>query len=125
MKHCVFFSLMAMLLLSACVKHDEIEFAGTVIDVRMCSSSYTEFNAGGFLVQLDYPEGVGSDIVTEEGDSAKNLIVLYEPTTRIKIDNHIHGSFYLDNNYSKANCSWRYNDYELQEGVFTETVVDK
>lgn len=126
MKHCVYFSLLlGTLALAGCVKHDEMEFAGTVLWVRDCMTSMTDFNSGGYVVQLDYPEGVGADIKTEDGDEYKNLVVLYEPTCRIKLDNHIHGTFYLDANYSRANCSWRYDDYDLPEGVFTKTEVDK
>ena len=47
-----------------------------------------------------------------------NLIVLYEPTCRVYVDDKLHGTFYVDNTYSRANCSLHYDDYELPEGVF-------
>ena len=124
MKRCVCFSLlMAGLLLGACVKHDELEFSGTVLWVRDCTASYLDANAG-YVVQLDYPKGVGGDITDDAGQPMKNLIVLYEPTCRVLVDDKIHGKFYLDSKYSRANCHLHYNDYELPEGVFTKTVVD-
>ena len=84
MKHCVYFSLLlGTLALAGCVKHDEMEFAGTVLWVRDCMTSMTDFNSGGYVVQLEYPEGVGTDIKTETGVEYKNLVVLYEPTCRL------------------------------------------
>lgn len=111
------------LLATACTKHEEYEFAGRVLWVRDCTASYLDANAG-YVVQLDYPEGIGADITNEQGDVLKNLIVLYEPTSRVYVDDKIHGKFYLDDKYSRSNCHLHYSDYELPEGVFTKTVVD-
>lgn len=125
MKRYAFFklTLLALLLtLTACKKHPEIDFAGTVIDIRHCTSSYLDNNVG-YMVQLDYPDSIGGTISTDEG-TATGLIVLYEPDRIVRVDDHIHGSFYLDNKYSKANCALHYTDYELPEGVFTELHVD-
>lgn len=124
MKRYVFFSLMmAALLLSGCKKYEELEFSGKVLWVRNCTASYLDYNAG-FVVQLDYPEGVGADITDDAGQKMENIIVLYEPTCRIYVDDKIHGTFYVDDTYSRGNCELHYNDYELPEGVFTKTVVD-
>ena len=108
-------------LLTACVKHDEIEFAGKVVGIRNCTPSYLDQNAG-YMVQLDYPDSIGGSITAGE-NTAENLIVLYEPTEHIRVDDRIHGTFYLDNNYSKANCSMSY-DEPLPEGVFLKVTVD-
>lgn len=124
MKHFAFFSLAATLLLTACVDHEEYEFAGRVLWVRNCTPSYLDNNMG-YVVKLDYPDGMGADIVNDEGDTLRNLIVLYEPTSHIRVNRQIHGTFYLDNKYSRANCQLTYDDYELPEGVFTKSVEDK
>lgn len=115
--------LLAVLLLSGCHKQPEIDFAGTVIGIRQCSGSYPDMSAG-YIVQLDYPDSIGGTISTDEG-TMKNLIVLYEPNRIIQVDNHIHGTFYRDDKYSKANCSLRYTDYELPEGVFIDVKTEK
>lgn len=129
MKHCDFFKVKGLvvallaLLAVACTKHEEYEFSGKVLWVRDCTASYLDANAG-YVVHLEYPDGVGADIVNEDGDSLKNLIVLYEPTSRVYVADKLHGTFYLDSKYSRSNCHLHYSDYELPEGVFTKTVVD-
>ncbi len=110
------------ILAASCVKHPEIEFAGTVIDVRQCTGSYLDNNMG-YVVQLEYPDSIGGTITTDDG-TADGIIVLYEPDRVIRIDNHIHGSFYLDDKYSRANCSLHYTDFDLPEGVFIKVSVD-
>ena len=126
MKHYVFSrTLLALALVAtaaACQKHPEIDFAGTVIDIRPCTGSYLDNNVG-YIVKLDYPDSIGGTITNDEG-TATGLIVLYEPGRVIHLDNHIHGSFYLDDKYSKANCSLHYSELELPEGVFTRVSVD-
>lgn len=108
--------------LVSCHKHPEIDFAGRVIDIRQCTGSYLDNNVG-YIVQLEYPDSIGGTISTEDG-MATGLIVLYEPDRVIRVDDHIHGSFYLDDKYSRANCSLHYTDFELPEGVFTRVNVD-
>ena len=71
------------------------------------------------LVALDSPAGVGGTYNGKE-----NVVVLYEPTKHVRVDDHIHGTFYFDNDYSTANCNWHNSDYKLPEGVFVKTVVD-
>ena len=117
----LFFIVAFSLLISSCVRHDEMEFRGKVVDVRHCEFSYMDQNPG-YMVQLEYPEGVGGSI--SEGDNtAENIVVLYEPDRHIMVGDTIYGSFYLDPKYSKANCSMHW-DYELPEGVFTKVRVE-
>ena len=123
MKRFVFSSMLLALLLASCTKHQEIEFAGTVTGIRQCSAASILDQNVGYIVKLDYPDSVGGTIETDDG-VASGLIVLYEPSRIIRVDDHIHGAFYLDDKYSRANCSVHYNDYELPEGVFTELHVD-
>lgn len=107
---------------ASCQKHPEIDFAGTVINIRQCTGSFLDNNVG-YIVQLDYPDSIGGTISNEEG-TASGLIVLYEPNRVIHVNEHIHGSFYLDDKYSRANCSVHYSDFDLPEGVFTKVSVD-
>lgn len=118
-KSIILASIGAMLLLS-CSKHEEIEFSGTVIDIRSCGSIEISADRNpAHLVALDSPSNVGGNYEGKE-----NVVVLYEPTKHIRVDDRIHGTFYFDDDYSSANCSWRNTDYNLPEGVFVETVVD-
>lgn len=110
-----------LLMLVSCVRHDEMEFRGKVIDVRQCALSYLDQNPG-YMVQLEYPEGVGGTINDEE-NTADNIVVLYEPDRHIMVGDIVYGSFYLDPKYSKANCSVHW-DYDLPEGVFTKVRTD-
>ena len=115
------------LLATACVKHDEISFTGKLIGIRNCSVTYTDMNAG-YIVQLETPTGVGGTVISsDKQDTLHNLIVLYEPPRVIQVGCHMHGSFYIDNKYSKANGCVTWNDQnvgDLPEGVFLEVTVD-
>ncbi len=108
--------------LTSCAKHDEISFRGTVIDARECSASYTEPNIG-YVVQLQKPDSIGKPY-DHNGNTYQNVVILYEPDRRIYKNDHIKGTFYLDNKYSRANCSLHWTDYDLPEGVFTSVSVD-
>ena len=120
MKRYAFFSLLMLLLLASCVKHDEIEFSGTVVDVRSCSAVAISMDQNpAYIVVLDYPASIGG---VYHGDS--NVVALYEPTRHIMADDHIHGTFYLDDKYSKTTCDWHNTDYDIPEGVFLKTIVD-
>ena len=72
---------------------------------------------------MEYPDSIGGVLQTDEG-KISNLIVLYEPDRRVMVKDHIHGTFYLDDKYSKANCSLRWENYDLPEGVFLKVSVD-
>lgn len=117
------YAVSTLLLASSCVDHDEMEFKGKVLYIRDCTGSFMDASAG-FVVQLEYPEGVGGEIIDDAGKPMNNIIVLYEPTCRVYADDKIHGTFYLDPKYSRANCTLHYDDYDLPEGVMTKTVVD-
>lgn len=120
MKPYACFSLFLLLALTSCVKHDEIEFSGTVVDVRSCGALSIAMDQNpAYLVSLDYPASIGGDYY---GDT--NVVALYEPTRHIMAEEHIHGTFYLDDKYSKTTCDWHNTDYDLPEGVFLKTIVD-
>jgi len=110
------------LMATSCVEHEEIAFAGTVMDVLSCNGSFFDENPG-YIVKLDYPDSIGGTLTNESGTSS-NLIVLYEPTCRIMVRDHIHGTFYVDDKYSRVNCSLHWDNIDLPEGVFMKVVVD-
>lgn len=115
------------LLATGCVKHEELSFSGEVVAIRSCSVTYTDMNAG-YIVQLETPTGVGGTVISnDQKDTMDNLIVLYEPPKILQVGTRLHGKFYIDNKYSKANGCVSWNDENvgnLPEGVFTEAVVD-
>ena len=113
---------LATLTLTSCVEHEEVDFEGRVVGGRNCTSIVFEQNMG-YVVQLNYPEGVGGTITNDNGQQMKNLVVLYEPDCEIKVGDHIHGKLYWDDKYSRANCTVLWKE-KLPEGVFLEVVVD-
>ena len=123
MKHCVCFSLLLMVLLVSCVKHDEISFSGTVVNIEYCATQEIQSNAG-FYTALETPEGTG-DTFIYGADTFHNVVVLYEPGRQIQHGSHISGKFYLDDNYSRTNCNLHISaDEYLPQGVFTKVYVD-
>lgn len=119
-----FVILTAAVVLAGCTKREELDFAGRVVATQECTAAFPQLSYG-YLVSLEYPEGIGTDVEVKAGDTARNVIVMYEPTCIIRISDHIHGTFYLDDKYSKVNCSWQWDGVELHEGVFIETIIDK
>ena len=130
MRHYGFFRvgvLALAVLFAGCEKREEVSFSGWVVGIKSCEMTYTDMNAG-YVVQLETPEGAGGTLVSSTGaDTLYNLVVLYEPPKVLKVSSRIHGRFYLDEKYSRANgcVMWRDENIEnLPEGVFTEVVVD-
>ncbi len=122
MKHCACFSLL-LLLLTSCVKHDEISFSGTVVNIEYCATQEIQSNAG-FYTALETPEGIGATFI-QGTDTFQNVVVLYEPGIRIQYGNRISGKFYLDDKYSRLNCNLHIAaDDNLPQGVFTKVYVD-
>lgn len=123
MKHCVCFSLMAVALLVSCAKREEVSFSGTVVNIEYCATQDIQSNAG-FYTALETPDGTGGTFIYG-ADTFRNVVILYEPGTRIQHGNHLSGAFYIDNDYSRANCSLHIHaDDELPQGVFTRVHVD-
>ena len=128
MKHLDCFKVLfvATLLLTSCVKHEELSFSGTMIGVRNCDLTYTDMNAG-YLVQLETPTDVGRQLTTSSGEVLQNIIVLYEAPRIIQAPTHIHGKFYLDEKYARVTGCVQWDNEELNnlpQGVFTEMIVD-
>lgn len=115
--------LLAATLSQGCNKHEEIEFSGRIIGTRRCTMSWVDTQAG-YLVQLTSPKGIGGTINSSE-NQIDNVVVLYEPTCHILVDDEIEGVFYLDDKYSKANCGNNTDTLTkgLPEGVFLDISV--
>lgn len=122
---------MAMLLIACfsmvgCADYDDFEFEGTVVGYRFCTTlSMSDVQGVGYYVQLDSPDSVGGT-VSIDGASMDNVIVVYRADRVLRSDDHIHGRIYLDDKYSRANCTVHPTGAEkdLPEAVFTKIVVD-
>lgn len=127
MKHSVCFKLILVaafsLLFASCVEREEISFSGVVVGTRNCSGVNMDGNLG-FLVKLFTPDSIGGTLTSTSGEVMTGVVVLYEPPRRIMVEDTIHGTFYLDDKYSRANCSVVWNEMDLPEGVFLRVVVD-
>ena len=122
MKKILILAAVAMLF-AGCIEHEEIEFEGVVVGTRNCSGALMDSNTG-FLVKLTRPEGIGGTMTSTSGETMDNIIILYETPKLIFVEDHIHGTFYRDDKYSRANCSVRYDNLDLPEGVFLRVYVD-
>jgi hypothetical protein len=110
--------------MAGCTKHDEIPFKGVVISAYQCSMlSTSNIPIVGYFVQLDEPKDVGSDYTTNSGVH-HNTVILYDPGCRLYKGNRISGSFYFDEDYSRANCDYHLTDVKLPEGVFVDVTVE-
>lgn len=127
MKHSAFSKLLVLSLfvfiLAACSKHDEIDFEGVVIDTRECTASYLQPNLG-YLVELTTPDNAGGDYTTQDGVVHHNVVILYDPDRIIYKKDHLSGTFYFDDEYSAANCSIHWTDFDVPMGVFISVTVD-
>jgi len=119
----IVFVLLCSLFFTGCVEHEEISFEGMVVGTRGCSGVLMDDNMG-FIVKLFSPDSIGGTLTSTEGETMTNVIVLYEPPRVIYVKDTIHGTFYLDDKYSRANCSLVWDDMNLPEGVFLKVSVD-
>lgn len=110
-------------LLTGCVKHDEIAFRGTIVDVRECNASFGSTQDAGFVVDLSSPDSIGV-AYTVNGAHYSNAVILYDPGCRLYKGDKLSGTFYLDDKYSRANCSIHWSDLHLPEGVFLDISVE-
>lgn len=126
MKHSVFFKLLLFalpLLAVSCVEREEISFEGMVVGTRGCSGIIMDDNMG-IIVKLFSPDSIGGTLTSTDGETMTNVVVLYEPPRLIYIRDTIRGTFYLDDKYSRANCSLVWDEMDLPEGVFLRVTVD-
>lgn len=127
MKHSVFFRFVMLLAVAltatSCVEHEEISFEGMVVGTRGCSGVLMDDNMG-FIVKLFSPDSIGGTMTSTDGETMTNVVVLYEPPRLIYVRDTIHGTFYLDDKYSRANCGLVWENMDLPEGVFLRVVVE-
>ena len=120
----IFILLFALpIFLTSCVEHEEIAFEGVVVGTRGCSSIIIDDNMG-FIVKLFTPDSIGGTMTSTEGETMTGVIVLYEPPRLIYVHDTIHGTFYLDDKYSRANCNIVWDEMTVPEGVFLKVAVD-
>ncbi|MBR1851487.1 MAG: hypothetical protein IJ789_09010 [Bacteroidales bacterium] len=115
----IFLAIAVVLAAASCTKHDEIDFAGTIIGYNPC----TGLDNVGYLVELNTPTEVGSTI-EYNNQTYNNVIILYDPAVRIYVHDKVSGTFYYSNNYAKANCNYT-KLYDIPEGVFWKIKVQE
>ncbi len=121
--HTLLMTALALLLMAGCAEHEEIAFEGVIVGTRNCTGMLMDDNAG-LLVALSSPDSIGGRLVSSTGEVLENVVVLYEPPRMLYVEDHIHGSFYLDDKYSRANCNVVWEEMNLPEGVFLKVHVD-
>ena len=115
--------LLATLSFAGCVEHEEISFRGMVVGTRGCSGVLMDNNMG-YIVKLFSPDSIGGTMTSTEGEVMSNIVVLYETPRLIYVRDTIHGTFYLDDKYSRANCGLVWDGPKLPEGVFLQVAVE-
>lgn len=108
-----------IILLASCTKKDEYDFSGTIVDARECNL----MQLPGYIVALEKPTDIGKEY-SLGSTQYPHAIILFDPGCQLKKGDHISGSFYLDDKYSRANCQIHDRDLDLPEGVFTSVSVD-
>lgn len=101
-----------------CVKYDDLEFRGTVVNYEICNS----WQDMGYLVDLEYPDSVGGTY-TVGGTTYHNVVIIYQAGEVLTDQSHIAGRFYWETNYAKLYCNRIYSGREVPEAVFTELTV--
>lgn len=123
MKHILPTLALVALLFVSCKDYDDFDFSGQVIDVELC----TNIQDVGYAVELASPSDLGGDYLADDSLVHHNVVVIYGADRRLKSNQHISGKIYLDNNYSKATCSYHYSGRRVdgvQEACFTKLEVE-
>lgn len=118
-KRYIFMALAAVLMMVSCGNEkDTFQFKGTVhgyVDCTLATASISEMDFG-YIVALSTPDSIGADYTNGDGEKFKNCVVLYRTKTRLRDGDEISGKMYLDDQYSRAYCSFHTNK-TLPEGV--------
>lgn len=112
--------LFLVVLLSSCVKHDDFDITGTVVDYEECNGIMEM----GYAVELSSPDSIGGDYTTHDHQTFHNVVVVYGADRILKENSKISGRIYIDNNYSESTCNYHYRDRDVPEAVFTKLQVD-
>ena len=116
------FAVLALALcLAGCKKKvEDFAFAGTAIYPIECtlpSQSIAEQDRG-YVIELTAPDTIGDDYYDNDGIVHHNCVILYRTRTLITEGEKVSGTMYLDDDYSKAVCSYHYH-LGIPEGVCT------
>lgn len=106
----------ALLFFASCKEYEDFEFAGTIVDYEMCNG----ISDLGYAVALTSPDTIGGDYTTREQKEYQNVVVIYGSDRMLHEGDKISGRIYLDPNYSRTECTWRYTDRDVPEAVFTK-----
>ena len=112
--------LTAVLMLTACVDHDDFDFTGTVVDYELCNS----ISDVGYAINLSSPDTIGGTYTTRERVEYSNVVVVYGSDRIMHSGDKVSGRIYLDPNYSKTTCKYSYDDRDVPEAVFTKLKVE-
>lgn len=106
------------LMLTGCKRDVEtIHFTGTVRGFFNCTPATSVFDIEfGYIVALSEPDSIGGDYTDALGDTYHNCVVLYRTRDRILEGEEISGEMYLDEDYSKAYCTFHLK-HSLPEAV--------
>ncbi len=116
-------ALLTLTLVTACVKHDEIDFEGSLVYIQPCSLNHVR-PVAGYLVELDKPQDVGRDI-NFQGKEYKNAVMLFDPDRILQEGDRLRGTFYFDDDASRMYCDFNnLNDIDIPQGIFLSVSVD-
>ena len=111
--------IIAIFLLVSCGKPEgTFPFKGKVVSYLDCtlqSVSISEMDFG-YVVSLSVPDSIGGEYTDLAGQKHQNCVVVYRTRTRFRENDSISGEMYLDDNYSRAYCTYHLN-HTLPEGV--------
>lgn len=121
----LFIPLVSILLLAAGCKSDkdDFEFKGTVCGYHQCTLSGASISEQdwGYIIDLESPSSIGGQYFEDiDGKHIEhnNAVLLYKTRTRLKDGETVSGRMYLDEEYSKAYCSY-HAKLDIPEGVCT------
>lgn len=109
----------ATLLLCGCKDNTEtFAFKGVVCGWSQCSLSTASISEMdfGYIVSLISPDTIGINYTDAQGRTHPNCVLLYRTRYRFYDGDSISGTMYLDDDYSKAYCSY-HDQHGLPEGV--------
>ena len=119
MKKILFPILLALVLFAGCKKsHDTFRFEGSVCGYMNCtleSASIAEQDFG-YFISLSVPDSVGKDYYSDDQKLFPNTVLLYSTHTRLKDGEKVSGEMYLDEDYSKAYCTY-HSRLDIPQGV--------
>lgn len=118
-RHLIILGIALLALATGCKDNpDAFAFKGVVVDYVNCTSAMASISDVdfGYVVCLATPDSVGKAYKASNGNTFDNCVVIYRTRTRFRDSDSISGTMYLDENYSRAYCSFHY-DLNIPEGV--------